>query len=97
MYRIAARRPRPSARYRRALRPLVEAALAKDPRPGPTSPQLLAELTNTQLTGVGAGLGNRPDRAAQTWHAPSDRSRRAAARPHRPPPGPPVPPAAAPP
>jgi hypothetical protein len=51
------------------LHPLVEAALAKDPQARPTAPQLLAELTNTQLTGVGARYENPTQTVlAQTWH-----------------------------
>ena len=51
------------------LRPLVEAALAKDPQARPTAPQLLAELTNTQLTGAGARYENPTQTVlAQTWH-----------------------------
>jgi serine/threonine protein kinase len=46
------------------LRPLVEAALAKDPQGRPTAPQLLAELTNT------AARYENPTQTvlAQTWH-----------------------------
>jgi serine/threonine protein kinase len=49
------------------LRPLVEAALAKDPQGRPTAPQLLAELTNT------AARYENPTQTvlAQTWHPPA--------------------------
>ena len=49
------------------LRPLVEAALTKDPQARPTAPQLLAELTNSQLTSPGY---DNPTQTvlAQTWH-----------------------------
>src|ERR1700760_2605666 len=51
------------------LRPLVEAALAKDPQARPTAPQVLAALTSTQLTGAGARYENPTQTVlAQTWH-----------------------------
>jgi len=51
------------------LRPLVEAALAKDPQARPAAPQLLAELTNAQLAGAGARYDNPTQTVlAQTWH-----------------------------
>jgi len=49
------------------LRPLVEAALAKDPQARPTAPQLLAELTNSQRTGPGYDSPTETV-LAQTWH-----------------------------
>jgi len=54
------------------LRPLVEAALAKDPQARPTAPQLLAQLTHTQPTGARARYENPTQIVlAQTWHAPA--------------------------
>ena len=68
MYRIMHAAPDISA-VPPGLGPLVEAALAKDPQARPTAPQLLAELTNTQLTGVGARYENPTQTVlAQTWH-----------------------------
>ena len=68
MYRIMHAAPDISAAPP-GLRPLVEAALAKDPQARPTAPQLLAELTNTPLTGVGARYENPTQTVlAQTWH-----------------------------
>src|SRR4029077_18020133 len=52
MYRIVHEAPDLTA-VPRGLRPLVEAALAKDPQARPTAPQLLAELTNSKLTSPG--------------------------------------------
>ena len=67
------------------LRPLVEAALAKDPQARPTAPQLLSQLTQPTAAQPSVGYGN-PTQAilAQTWH-PS------ATRPAGPPSGPTVP------
>jgi predicted Ser/Thr protein kinase len=68
MYRIMHEAPNISA-VPPGLRPLVEAALAKDPQARPTAPQLLAELTNAQLTGAGARYENPTQTVlAQTWH-----------------------------
>ena len=68
MYRIMHADPDISA-MPPGLRRLVEAALAKDPQARPTAPQLLAELTNTPLTGVGARYENPTQTVlAQTWH-----------------------------
>jgi hypothetical protein len=68
MYRIMHAAPDISA-VPPGLRPLVEAALAKDPQARPTAPQLLAELTNAQLTGAGARYENPTQTVlAQTWH-----------------------------
>jgi serine/threonine protein kinase len=68
MYRIMHAAPDISA-VPPGLRPLVEAALAKDPQARPAAPQLLAELTNTQLTGAGARYENPTQTVlAQTWH-----------------------------
>jgi serine/threonine protein kinase len=97
MYRIMHADPDISA-VPPGLRPLVEAALAKDPQARPTAPQLLAELTNTQLTGVGPGTRTPP---RPCWPRPGTRPRPARwwphpARPHPARPGP-GPPAAAPP
>src|SRR5689334_24635354 len=55
------------------LRPLVEAALAKDPQARPTAPQLLAELTRGAAVPTGAqpaaGLDNPTQTIlAQNWH-----------------------------
>jgi serine/threonine protein kinase len=55
------------------LRPLVEAALAKDPQVRPTAPQLLAELTRGAAIPTGAqpaaGLDNPTQTIlAQNWH-----------------------------
>jgi eukaryotic-like serine/threonine-protein kinase len=71
MYRIMHAAPDISA-VPPGLRPLVEAALAKDPQARPTAPQLLAQLTSTQLSGAGSPYDN-PTRTvlAQTWHAPA--------------------------
>ena len=68
------------------LRPLVEAALAKEPRDRPTAPQLLSQLTQSTAARPSAGYGNPTQTIlAQTWH-PS------APRPAVPPPHPTVPP-----
>jgi serine/threonine protein kinase len=68
MYRIMHAAPDISA-VPPGLSPLVEAALAKDPLARPTAPQLLAELTNTRLTGVGARYEYPTQTVlAQTWH-----------------------------
>jgi Protein kinase domain len=68
MYRIMHAEPDISA-VPPGLRPLVEAALAKDPQARPAAPQLLAALTNTQLTGVAARYENPTQTVlAQTWH-----------------------------
>ena len=66
MYRIVHEAPDMTA-VPPGLRPLVEAALAKDPQARPTAPQLLAELTNSQLTSPGY---DNPTQTvlAQTWH-----------------------------
>jgi serine/threonine protein kinase len=54
------------------LRPLVEAALAKDPQARPTAPQLLAELTHGSAAPTGAhprALDNATQTIlAQNWH-----------------------------
>ena len=71
MYRIVHEAPDLTA-VPPGLRPLVEAALAKDPQARPTAPQLLAELTR----GAAAPAGAQPaalDNATQTilaqnWH-----------------------------
>ena len=68
MYRIVHEAPDLTA-VPAGLRPLVEAALAKDPQARPTAPQLLAELTNSQLTRAGARYDNPTETVlAQTWH-----------------------------
>jgi serine/threonine protein kinase len=66
MYRIVHEAPDISA-VPPGLRRLVGAALAKDPQARPTAPQLLAELTNSQLTSPGY---DNPTQTvlAQTWH-----------------------------
>lgn len=70
MYRIVHAAPDVSAVPPR-LRPLVEAALAKEPRDRPTAPQLLSELTHTAAQ-PSVGSGNPTQTIlAQTWH-PSD-------------------------
>jgi serine/threonine protein kinase len=76
MYRIMHAAPDISA-VPPDLRPLVEAALAKDPQARPTAAQLLAQLTNT------AAQYENPTQTvlAQTWHPP-------ATGPIGPPPGP---------
>jgi len=76
MYRIMHAAPDISA-VPPDLRPLVEAALAKDPQARPAAAQLLAQLTNT------AAQYENPTQTvlAQTWHAP-------ATGPTGPPPGP---------
>ncbi len=66
MYRIVHEAPDLTA-VPPGLRPLVEAALAKDPQARPTAPQLLAELTNSRRTGP--GYDNPTETVlAQTWH-----------------------------
>src|SRR5947207_10472729 len=54
------------------LRPLVEAALAKDPQARPAAPQLLAELTRGAAVPTGAqpGVVDNPTQTilAQNWH-----------------------------
>ena len=55
------------------LRPLVEAALAKEPRDRPTAPQLLSQLTQStaarSAAGASVGYGNPTQTIlAQTWH-----------------------------
>src|SRR5689334_13001551 len=68
MYRIVHEAPDLTA-VPPGLRPLVEAALVKDPRARPTAPQLLAQLTNTQPTRAGAQYDNPTETVlAQTWH-----------------------------
>ena len=68
MYRIMHADPDISA-VPPGLRPLVEAALAKDPQARPTAAQVLAGLTHTQLTGAGARYENPTQTVlAQTWH-----------------------------
>jgi serine/threonine protein kinase len=70
MYRIVHAAPDVSAVPPR-LRPLVEAALAKEPRDRPTAPRLLSELTHTAAQ-PSVGSGNPTQTIlAQTWH-PSD-------------------------
>jgi len=54
-----------------ALRPLVEAALAKEPRQRPTAPQLLNELTSTAARPVAVHDNPTQTILAQTWHAPT--------------------------
>ncbi len=54
------------------LRPLVEAALAKDPQARPTAAQLLGQLTSGQLTSTAARYENPTQTVlAQTWHPPA--------------------------
>ena len=68
MYRIMHADPDISA-VPPGLRPLVEAALAKDPQARPTAAQVLAALTTTQLPGVGTRYENPTQTVlAQTWH-----------------------------
>ncbi len=54
------------------LRPLVEAALVKDPQARPTAPQLLAELTRGPAAPAGAHPGSLDNATqtilAQNWH-----------------------------
>ena len=51
------------------LRPLVEAALAKEPRDRPTAPQLLSQLTQPTVARPSVGDGNLTQTIlAQTWH-----------------------------
>ena len=51
------------------LRPLVEAALAKEPRDRPTAPQLLSQLTQSTVARPSVGDGNLTQTIlAQTWH-----------------------------
>ena len=68
MYRIVHAAPDLSA-VPPGLRPLVEAALAKEPRDRPTAPQLLSELTHTAAQ-PSVGSGNPTQTIlAQTWHS----------------------------
>ncbi len=66
------------------LRPLVEAALAKDPQARPTAAQLLAQLAGT------AAQAENPTQTvlAQTWHAPATGPIAPAPGPTGPAPGP---------
>ena len=67
------------------LRPLVEAALAKDPQARPTAPQLLAAAdAHSADRSRRAVREPDPDRAGPDLACARDRSRRAAVRPHRP-------------
>jgi serine/threonine protein kinase len=67
MYRIVHAAPDISA-VPPGLRPLVEAALAKEPGDRPTAPQLLSELTHTTAQ-PSVGYGNPTQTIlAQTWH-----------------------------
>ncbi len=67
MYRIVHAEPDISA-VPPGLRPLVEAALAKEPGDRPTAPQLLSELTHTNAQ-PSVGYGNPTQTIlAQTWH-----------------------------
>jgi serine/threonine protein kinase len=51
------------------LQPLVEAALAKEPRDRPTAPQLLGQLTQQTAAQPSIGYGNPTQTIlAQTWH-----------------------------
>jgi serine/threonine protein kinase len=68
MYRIVHESPDISA-VPSGLRPLVEAALAKDPAARPAAPQLLAQLTHTLPTGNAARYETPTQTVlAQTWH-----------------------------
>ena len=99
MYRIMHDAPDISA-VPPGLRPLVEAALAKDPQARPTAPQLLAELTNAPLTGLrGPVREPHPDRAGPDLAPVRDRpdGGRTRTRPSAPAGPDPAPPAAAPP
>ncbi len=76
------------------LHPLVEAALAKEPRDRPTAPQLLSQLTQQTAARPSVGDGNLTQTIlAQTWHPSATRAAasapRATAPPHPtvPPPG----------
>jgi len=73
------------------LRPLVEAALAKEPQQRPTAPQLLNELTSTAARP--AAVHDNPTQTilAQTWHAPTPPPGRPAPAPGPPAPVPPRP------
>ena len=53
------------------LRPLVEAALAKEPQQRPTAPQLLNELTSTAARPAAVHDSPTQTILAQTWHAPA--------------------------
>jgi len=75
MYRIVHAAPDTSA-VPPDLRPLVEAALAKEPQARPTAPQLLAQLTGAQLTSTAARTSagyESPTQTvlARTWHPPA--------------------------
>jgi eukaryotic-like serine/threonine-protein kinase len=83
MYRIMHAAPDISA-VPPDLRPLAEAALAKDPQARPTAAQLLA-----QLTGTAAQYENPTQTVlAQTWHPPATRPTAPAPGPIAPAPGP---------
>jgi len=68
------------------LHPLVEAALAKEPRDRPTAPQLLSQLTQSTAARPSVGDGNLTQTIlAQTWHPSAPRAAaapRATAPPH---------------
>jgi len=70
MYRIVHAAPDISA-VPPGLRPLVEAALAKDPQARPSAPQLLAQLTSTAARMSAGHESPTQTVLAQTWHAPA--------------------------
>ncbi len=86
MYRIVHEAPDISA-VPPDLRPLIEAALAKDPQARPTAAQLLGQLTSAQLTSAHlTSTGLRYENStqtvlAQTWHPPGTGSLGPAAGP----------------
>ena len=88
LYRIVHAAP-DTAAVPPGLRPLVEAALAKDPQARPTAPELLSQLTHT------AARYDNPTQTvlAQTWHPPATGSRRPPASTAPGPAGPAMPPA----
>ena len=70
------------------LRPLVEAALAKEPRDRPTAPQLLSQLTQSTVARPSVGDGNLTQTIlAQTWHPSAPGSAVPPPHPTVPPPG----------
>ncbi len=68
------------------LHPLVEAALAKEPRDRPTAPQLLSQLTQSTAARPSVGDGNLTQTIlAQTWHPSAPRAAASAPRATAPP------------
>ena len=84
MYRIVHEAPDISA-VPPGLRPLVEAALAKDPQARPTAAQLLGQLASTRPTQHRRAVREPdPDRAGPDLAPVRDRPAGASRRTHRP-------------